>query len=99
MRGANASGYAAATRPARRGVAQTMTGIVFRCAAIGLISLAFPAIALADNGGDHADGWGEVGAAATAAAGAAAVAAAGGAATRARSALRPTPCPMTGWPR
>jgi hypothetical protein len=51
---------------------------------IGLmLFLGLPAIALADNGGDHADGWGNAAAAAAAAAGAAALAAVMGQLSRA----------------
>jgi hypothetical protein len=56
--------------------------IALRYVAAGLLWIAIPAIALADNGGDHVDGWGDAAAAAAAAAGAGAMAAAGGAASR-----------------
>ena len=56
--------------------------MALRCLAAGLLWMALPAVALADNGGDHVAGGGEAAAAAAAAAGAGAMAAAGGAASR-----------------
>ena len=80
---------ARATRPAAHG-AGVVTGMMLT---IGLfVFLALPAAALADNGGDHVDGWGEAAAAAAAAAGAGALAAAGGAAAR-RNPGPPRPLP------
>ena len=57
-----------------------------------LVLLGLPAVALADNGGDHADGWAETAAAAAAAGGAGALVA-GAAASRNPGPPRPLPPP------